>query len=322
MKIHTLALFSLLACLLWPGQAQATDHPFGHCEGHRAASCTMTVAANQTIFIKESFGGSTAAPTDSLSLTYTQARCDTDSLATYCSYYAHTGASSGSDTVSFNVSTSGNEFVVEAWDVADVVNTGSPVDQSCSASGSMPTGTNNVSVCSIQSTQTNDIFEYQFKGSDFFNTSFGLPANGPTVQGYAGPDTFSKFLVNATLGTSPIAVIPSGAPSTTALSMSMTNTTSSTATVGAQLVTLKSGVAAAPPPQCVFVICLSRPSAPYAPLLLGWFLPFGWLSIMSLKAPQFLRSIRPMSPREIRRARVIAERSTSDATERESSSTA
>jgi len=179
MKIHTLALFSLLACLLWPGQAQATDHPFGHCAGPRAASCTLTVAANQTIFIKESFGGSTAAPTDSLSLTYTQARCDTDpSTATYCSYYAHTGASSGSDTVSFNVSTSGNEFVVESWDPGDVVNTGSPVDQSCFATGSVPMGTSNVSVCSIQSTQTNDIFEYQFRGTDFFNSSFGLPPTG------------------------------------------------------------------------------------------------------------------------------------------------
>jgi hypothetical protein len=250
MKLSTLALFSLFAlfaCLLWPGQAQATDHPFGHCEAHRAASCTMTVAANQTIFIKESFDGSTTAlPTDTFSLIYTNVRCDswTDAggTETACSYYAHTWSNSGSDTVSFNISTGGNESVAESWDPGDVPNTGSPVDQSCFASGSMPTGTNNVSFCSIQSTQVNDIFEYQFRGSDFFNTSFGLPANGPTVQGYAGPDTFSKFLVNATLSTSPIAVIPSGAPSTTALSMSMTNTTSSTATFGAQLVTLKSGV--------------------------------------------------------------------------------
>jgi hypothetical protein len=184
MKIHTLAPLALLACLLWPGQAKATDHPFGHCAGSRAASCTLTVAANQTIFIKESTGGATpATPTDTLTLTYTQVRCDTDvNTDHYCSYYAHTGSSSGSDTVSFNIATTGNGFVVEAWDPGDVVNTGSPVDQSCFAAGTMPTGTNNVSVCSIQSTQTNDIFEYQFKGSDFFNTSFGLPANGPTVQ--------------------------------------------------------------------------------------------------------------------------------------------
>ena len=244
-----LSLLALFACLLWPGQAQAVDHPFGHCAGPRAASCTLTVGANQTIWVKESFGGSTAAPTDSLLLTYTQARCDTDSgatAATYCSYYAHTGASSGSDTVSFNVSSSGNEFVVESWDPADVINTGSPVDQSCFATGSVPAGTSNVSVCSIQSTQTNDIFEYQFRGTDFFNSSFGLPVNGPTVTRYSGPDTFSSFLVNAALSASPITVIPSGAPSTTTLSMSMSNGTSGAASFGAQLVTLKSGVVAAP----------------------------------------------------------------------------
>jgi hypothetical protein len=196
MKICTLALLALLACLLWPGQAQATDHPFGHCAGARTGSCTMTVAANQTIFINESFGGSTAAPTDTFPLTYTQARCDTDSLAIYCSYYVHTGVNSGSVTISFNVSISGNEFVAESWDPGDVPNTGSPVDQSCFASGSMPTGTNNVSVCSIQSTQTNDIFEYQFRGSDFFLTGFGLPANGPTVVKYSsGPDSFTGFYV-------------------------------------------------------------------------------------------------------------------------------
>jgi hypothetical protein len=276
MKICTLAPLALLACLLWPGQAQATDHPFGHCEGHRTASCTMTVAANQTIFIKESFGGSTAAPTDTFSLTYTQARCDTDSLATYCSYYAHTGASSGSVTISFNVSTGGNESVAESWDPGDVVNTGSPVDQSCFASGSMPTGTNNVSVCSIQSTQTNDIFEYQFRGSDFFNTSFGLPANGPTVQKYTGPDTFSALYVNATLGTSPITLIPSGAPSTTALSMSMTNTTSSTATFGGQLVTLKSGVTPVTRHNDSSIIKFHPSPARHRPLVLAWILPFGW----------------------------------------------
>jgi hypothetical protein len=242
-----LSLLALFAFLIWPGQAQATDHPFGHCAGARTGSCTLTVAANQTIFVKESFGGATALPTDSLLLTYTLGRCDTDpSTATYCSYYAHTGASSGSDTVSFNVSTGGNEFAVESWDVADVINTGSPVDQSCFATGSVPAGTNNVSVCSIQSTQTNDIFEYQFRGTDFFFSSFGLPANGPTVQGYSGPDTFSKFLVNATLSTSPIAVIPSGSPSTTVISMSMSNGTGGAASFGAQLVTLKSGVSASP----------------------------------------------------------------------------
>jgi hypothetical protein len=245
-----LSLLALFAFLLWPGQAQATDHPFGHCAGPRAASCTLTVAANQTIFIKESFGGSAALPTDTFSLTYTNVRCDswTDAggTETACSYYAHTGANSGSDTVSFNVSTGGNEFVVESWDVADVVNTGSPVDQSCFATGSVPMGTSNVSVCPIQSTQTNDIFEYQFRGTDFFNSSFGLPANGPTVTKYIGPDTFSAFYVNATLGASPITVIPSGAPSTTTLSMSMSNGTGGAASFGGQLVTLKSGVSASP----------------------------------------------------------------------------
>jgi hypothetical protein len=236
--------------LLWPWQAKATDHPFGHCEGHRTASCTLTVGANQTIFVKESFGGSATPPTDSLTLTYTLGRCDTDlgpTGATYCSYYAHTGASSGSDTVSFNVSTGGDEGIVESWDVADVINTGSPIDQSCFAAGTVPNGTSNVSTCSIQSTQTNAIFEYQFRGDSFFFSSFGLPANGPTVQGYAGPDTFSKFLVNAALGTSPITVIPSGAPSTTMISMSMSNGTGGTAHFGAQLVTLKSGVTATNP---------------------------------------------------------------------------
>ena len=282
MKLRTLALFSLLACLLWPGQAQATDHPFGHCEAHRAASCTMTVAANQTIFIKESFDGSTTAlPTDTFSLTYTNVRCDswTDAggTETACSYYAHTGSSSGSDTVSFNISTGGNESVAESWDPGDVPNTGSPVDQSCFASGSMPTGTNNVSVCSIQSTRTNGIFEYQFRGSDFFLTSFGLPANGPTVQKYSGPDTFSAFYVNATLGTSPITLIPSGAPSTTALIMSMTNTTSSTATFGAQLVTLKSGVAAVPVRHHSQIIKYrSNQIGGKRIIVLAWILPLGW----------------------------------------------
>jgi hypothetical protein len=241
-----LALLALFVCLLWPGQAKAVDHPFGHCEGHRTASCTLTVGANQTIFVKESFGGATAAPTDILLLIYTLGRCDTDvSTGTYCSYYAHTGASSGSDTVSFNVSTGGNEGIVESWDVADVINTGSPIDQSCFAAGTVPNGTSNVSTCSIQSTQTNAIFEYQFRGDSFFFSSFGLPANGPTVQGYAGPDTLSKFLVNAALGASPITVIPSGAPSTTTISMSMSNGTGGTAHFGAQLVTLKSGAAPA-----------------------------------------------------------------------------
>jgi hypothetical protein len=278
MKLRTLAPLALLACLLWPGQAQATDHPFGHCEGHRTASCTMTVAANQTIFIKESFDGSTTAlPTDTFSLTYTNVRCDswTDAGGTHtaCSYYAHTGSNSGSVTISFNVSTGGNESVAESWDPGDVVNTGSPVDHSCFASGSMPTGTNNVSVCSIQSTQTNDIFEYQFRGSDFFNTSFGLPANGPTVQKYTGPDTFSALYVNATLGTSPITLIPSGAPSTTALSMSMTNTTSSTATFGAQLVTLKSGITPVTQPNRSKIIKFHPSPARHRPLVLAWILP-------------------------------------------------
>jgi hypothetical protein len=232
-----------LVLLFAAGQAKAVDHPFGNCAGSRAASCTLTVAANQTIFIKESLGGATAAtPTDTKSLTYTQVRCDNDvNTDRYCSYYAHTGLSSGSDTVSFNIATTGNSFVVEAWDPGDVANTGSPVDQSCFAAGTMPTGTNNVSICSIQSTRTNDIFEYQFKGSDFFLTSFGLPANGPTVTKYTNPDSYTGFYVNATLGTSPILLIPSGAPSTTALSMSITNTTSGTAHFGAQLVTLLSG---------------------------------------------------------------------------------
>ena len=262
-EIVFVSMLALFAFLLWPGQAKAVDHPFAHCAGPRAASCTLTVAANQTIFIKESFQGATAAPTDTLTLTYTNVRCDnwTDAggTETACSYYAHTGASSGSDTVSFNVSSSGNEFVVEAWDVADVVNTGSPVDKSCFASGSMPTGTNNVSVCSIQSTQTNDIFEYQFRGSDFFNTSFGLPTNGPTVTRYSGPDTFTSFLVNANLSASPITVNPSGAPSTITLSESMSNGTSGAATFGAQLVTLKSGVAAAPVQQPVPYIINFKP---------------------------------------------------------------
>ena len=248
MKLRAFILLALFACLLWPGQSKATDHPFGHCEGHRAASCTLTVGANQTIFVKESFGGATAAPTDSLLLTYTLGRCDTDvNTGTYCSYYAHTGASSGSDTVSFNVSTGGNEGIVESWDVADVINTGSPIDQSCFAAGTVPNGTSNVSTCSIQSTQTNDIFEYQFRGDSFFFSSFGVPANGPTVQAEPGPDTFSKFLANATLSTSPIAVIPSGSPSTTVISMSMSNGTGGVAHFGAQLVTLKSGSTPASP---------------------------------------------------------------------------
>ena len=61
-----LSLLALFACLLWPGQAKAVDHPFGHCAGARTGSCTLTVAANQTIFIKESFGGSPVLPGDTL----------------------------------------------------------------------------------------------------------------------------------------------------------------------------------------------------------------------------------------------------------------
>jgi hypothetical protein len=249
MKLRAFVSFSLLAlfaCLLWPGQARATDHPFGHCVGPRAASCTLTVGPNQTIFIKESFGGSPALPTDSLTLTYTQARCDAWGTGNFCSYFAHTGASSGGDTVSFNVSTSGNEFVVESWDVSDVVNTGSLVDQSCFASGSMPTGTNNVSLCPIQSTETNDIFEYQMEGTDFFLTVLARQPTGQLSRNMLGRTLSAhSFFVNAALSASPITVIPSGAPSTTTLIIPMTNSTGSRTSFGAQLVTLKSGAAPA-----------------------------------------------------------------------------
>jgi hypothetical protein len=58
--------------------------------------------------------------------------------------------------------------------------------------------------------------------------------------------------------------------------MSMTNSTSSTATFGAQLVTLKSGIAPVTRRNLSKIIKFHQPPPRHRPLVLAWILPLGW----------------------------------------------
>jgi hypothetical protein len=247
MKLRTLVLFSLLA-LLCPHQASATQ-PASKCAVVNSTTCALGsgTGTNQTIVLSVYYaaGVSPTTPTDGFVLTYTQIRCDgwTDGIGSehICSYYAHTASNSGADTITVSGSAA-RAIWAGSWAATDVKNTGSPVDQSCFATGGIPTGTSSFSTCSISSTQTNDIFAYMVSAaltssSSCNFTSANGATNGPSVQNDVGVDANCAFFFT-NVNFSSNAVIASGAPSTTTTAFSSTNTGGQIGTFGVQLVTL------------------------------------------------------------------------------------
>jgi hypothetical protein len=258
-----LALLGLL--FSFAASTRATS-PAAQCTAH-ATSCTATgVGAGQTVIVTVSYGtGATpATPTDTFGLTYTvpsfsgpSQNCaswtGTFGTQTLCFFYAHTGSNSGSDTITTGGTGSGalNVPVVEAdfWAAADVVPSGSPIDNWCFASGSAPNGTSTFSSCSLQSTQTNDIFDY-FIEMDVIGSCLYLDlrspatANGPSVRDTTASGVCRAFLLNVDAGTH--LVIPSGAPATTTIIFNSFNASGVPGTFGAILLTLKSGATPTP----------------------------------------------------------------------------
>jgi hypothetical protein len=263
----------LFAGLLWPILAEALS-PAAFCETNTGTTCTLTLIAGYTIIVNQN--NSTTIPSDTKSLTYTAPAGLTNSFVDNHGFnategmqqsYAHTGASTGSDTV-----TCGVRCEVLMYAPTDISSSGNPFDGSgCFAHGDVSTSASStITSCTLTTTLPNDIYEYitlaTGPGPACTAIAIGVPSNGPTTTEYGlgvcGFD-FHNITGPGPQGT----IIPSGGAISLAITFPASNSSGSLGSWGIQLAALKNPNPVASSAPAPYIIKYSPPSK-FTPLVL------------------------------------------------------
>lgn len=243
-------LFFILLFLALPNIAWAVDN---QACGATSTHCTLTInGTNGTIITAwETGANNTTQPTDNFTDTYhvlatavgggTGCFTTTNSFGVtvlLCWSYANNGSNTGALTVTGNANT--NEIFARFLPSTDVINSGNPLDKQCTFNGLLPAAATSINTCSLQSTQTNDIWTYIAEQDVSGGCSFGTPTGANN-----GPSVTSKGALNCTLAAinydSSGVIQPSGAPQTVTIQLATSNGAGGNQNFNAFLVTLKSG---------------------------------------------------------------------------------
>ncbi len=169
--------------------------------------------------------------------------------------YAPTNSNSGSVTITTGTSAAGAYMWAHFIPGANISLSGNPFDKDCGYATTKPAATTSYNTCSIQSTQTNDIFMYFMIMGDnsSCNLNPGSASNGPSVSTKGQSLCVSNFFIN--FDTNGV-IQPSGAPTTFTMAAvgSLDSSGGGTTQLAGLLMTLKPGSAGVASPKHAYII--------------------------------------------------------------------